>query len=159
MFDTVTGLPVHALVVHAVVVLLPMAAAGVIAIAAVPRWRTRFGPLVMLILTGGLVLTPVATKSGEKLEGRVNASGVVAQRINDHQELGELLVWPVLVLWVLTLALVVQTRRATRPGRLLTVVAVLAAVIAVGTAGLVVRIGHLGSAAVWACTIDFDACT
>jgi hypothetical protein len=158
VFDTVTGLPVHALVVHAVVVLLPMAAAGVVAIAAVPRWRTRFGPLVLLLLTGGLVLTPVATKSGEKLEGRVNAAGVVAQRINDHQDLGELLIWPVLVLWALTLALVFQSRRA-RPGRMLTVVAVLAAVMAIGTAGLVVRIGHLGSTAVWGCTVDFEACS
>jgi hypothetical protein len=105
------------------------------------------------------VLTPVATKSGEKLEGRVNAAGVVAERINDHQDLGELLIWPVLVLWVLTLALVVQSRRAPRTGRLLTVVAVLAALMAIGTAGLVVRIGHLGSTAVWACTVDLEKCS
>lgn len=159
VFDTVAGLPVHALVVHAVVVLLPLAAAGVVAIAVVPRWRTRFGPLVMLVLTGAVVLTPVATTSGSKLEGRLKASGVTAQRINEHQELGELLIWPVLLLWVLTLALVFQSRRAARSGRLLTVVAVLAAVVAIGTTGLVVRIGHLGSTAVWGCTVDFEACT
>ena len=36
MFDTILGLPVHALVVHAVVVLVPLAAFGLIAIALVP---------------------------------------------------------------------------------------------------------------------------
>ena len=45
MFDTIDGLPVHALVVHAVVVLLPLALLGTIAIAVRPAWRARFGPL------------------------------------------------------------------------------------------------------------------
>jgi hypothetical protein len=33
MFDTIGGLPIHALVVHAVIVLLPLASLGAIAIA------------------------------------------------------------------------------------------------------------------------------
>lgn len=38
---TVFGLPAHPLVVHAVVVLLPLAAVAAIAAALVPRWRQR----------------------------------------------------------------------------------------------------------------------
>jgi hypothetical protein len=58
VFDTFFGLPVHALVMHVVVVLVPLAAAGVLAIAVVPSWRTRFGVLVLAIATAGLAAVP-----------------------------------------------------------------------------------------------------
>ena len=157
MFDTVTGLPVHVLVTHAVVVLLPLGALGVVALAAVPRWRRPYGPLVLATLTVGLVLTPVATESGQRLEQRVNASGVVARQIREHTELGDLVVWPALLLWVLTAAMVWSSRRR-RPGRATSVVAIAAAVVALGTGLLVARVGHLGSTAVWSCTIGSAAC-
>ena len=38
VFDTVLGLPVHALVVHGVVVLLPLMAIITAVVACVPRW-------------------------------------------------------------------------------------------------------------------------
>lgn len=157
MFDTVTGLPVHVLVTHAVVVLLPLGAFGVVVLAAIPRWRGRYGPLVLATLTVGLVLTPVATESGERLEERVNASGVVARQIDAHAELGDLVVWPAVVLWLLTLAMVWSARKR-RPGRATSVVAIAAAVVAIGTGLLVARVGHLGSTAVWSCTIGSAAC-
>lgn len=157
MFDTVSGLPVHALVVHAVVVLLPVAAAGVVAIAVVSRWRARYGSLVLAGLTSGLVLLPVAMLSGNALDDRVQASGVVARQIDAHQELGSLVIWPTIALWALTVTLLVLGRRR-RPGRALTVVAVSASVLALVVGGLVARVGHLGSVAVWSCTIGSDAC-
>ena len=43
MFDLINGLPVHPLVVHAVVVLLPLAALGTIALAVRPAWRRPYG--------------------------------------------------------------------------------------------------------------------
>lgn len=167
MFDTVQGLPVHALVVHAVVVLLPVAALGVVAIAVVPRWRTRYGPLVLAVTTAGLVLVPVATTSGTELEDRLNAGGVVQRQIDEHSDLGSLVIWPTLVMWVLAIALVVMSRRGARvsagadrgsAGRAVSVVAVLAVVASLVTAGVVTRVGHLGSVAVWSCTIGSDAC-
>jgi len=39
---TINGLPLHPLLVHAVVVLLPLAAVGSIIIAVVPKWRRRY---------------------------------------------------------------------------------------------------------------------
>jgi hypothetical protein len=157
MFDTVLGLPVHALVVHAVVILLPLSAAGVVAIAAVPRWRERYGTVVLLASTAALVAVPVATQSGEKLQARLGASGVVARQIEDHQEIGKLVLWPTLAMWVLAIALVLMSRRRSAR-RAVTAVAVLAAVAAVVAAGVVLRAGHLGSTAVWSCTIGSDAC-
>ncbi len=157
MFDTFFGLPVHALVMHVVVILVPLAATGVVAIAAVPRWRARFGVLVLLIATAGLAAVPVTTRSGGKLEDRLGASGVVARQINDHQEMGELVIWPTLAMWVLAVVLVVMDRQRRR-GAAVKVVAVLAALAAVGAGAQVAVAGHLGSTAVWSCTIGSDAC-
>lgn len=47
MFTQFDGLPVHPLVVHAVVVLLPAAVLGTIAVAVRPAWRRRYGTLVV----------------------------------------------------------------------------------------------------------------
>ena len=157
MFDTILGLPVHALVVHAVVILVPLSAAGVVAIAAVPRWRERFGTLVLLVSTAALVTVPVATRSGEKLEDRIGAKGVVARQIDDHKEIGQLVLWPTLAMWALAIGLVLISRRGSSKGAV-TAVALLAALAAIVAAGVVVRAGHLGSTAVWSCTIGSDAC-
>jgi len=157
MFDTVLGLPVHALVVHAVVVLVPLSALGVAGIALMPRWRVRFGPLVLAVTTAGLALVPVATNSGEKLEDRIDAGGVVKDQIEDHVLWGERVLWPTLALWVLAVALVLMSRRR-RAGRAVTVVAVLAVLAAGAAAGAVGLAGHLGSTAVWSCTIGSEAC-
>lgn len=158
MFDTVLGLPVHALVVHAVVILVPLSALGVAAISVVPRWRVPFGPLVLAVTTAGLVMVPVATNSGERLRDRIGAGGVVKEQIEDHVLWGERVLWPTLALWVLAAALVLLARRR-RPGRIVTFVAVLAVVAAGASAGAVALAGHLGSTAVWSCTIGSDACS
>jgi hypothetical protein len=157
VFDTVFGLPVHALVLHVVVVLVPLAAAGVVGIAAVPRWRARFGVLVIAIGTAGLAAVPVATRSGGKLERRLGASGVVEKQINHHQLWGQRVIWPTLAMWVLAIVLVVMDRQRRR-GTSVTVVAVLAALAAVSAATVVAIAGHLGSTAVWSCTIGSGAC-
>lgn len=158
VFDTILGLPVHALVVHAVVVVVPVACAGTVAIAVVPRWRERYGGLVLLAATAGLVLVPVATRSGNELRDRLDVGGVVARQVKEHADLGNRAIWAVLVFWLLTAALVLMSRRADRSSRAVTVVAVLAVLGAVVAGGVVARVGHLGSTAVWACTIGSDAC-
>ena len=158
MFDTVLGLPVHPLVVHAVVVLVPLSAAGVVAISLVPRWRERYGVLVLLLSTAALVMVPVATRSGESLEERIDAGGVVARQIEDHKEVAELVLWPTLAMWVLAAVLVLMTRQK-RAGASVKLVAGLAVVAAVLAGAAVARAGHLGSTAVWSCTIGSDACS
>jgi hypothetical protein len=158
MFDTVVGLPVHALVVHVVVVLVPLAALGLVAVAVRPSWRRAYLPVVALLATAGLAMVPVATMSGHKLEQRVNAGGVVADQIRDHERMGQLVIYPTVAMWVLALALLYLDRRQ-RAGRGVTIVAVLAVVGAVAAAGQVVVTGHLGSTAVWKCTISPESCS
>jgi hypothetical protein len=157
MFDTILGLPVHALVIHVVVVLVPLAALGVIGIAVVPAWRRRFGPAVLAVTTVGLVAVPVATRSGMKLQARIHAQGVTADEIDRHKHMGQLVIYPTAALWVLAVLLVYLDRRA-RGGRAVTVVAALAVLAAAAAAVQVTITGHLGSVAVWSCTLQTSAC-
>lgn len=162
VFDLINGLPVHPLVVHAVVVLVPLAAHGTIAIALRPAWRSTYGPLVVAAGILSVILCPVATSSGEALEERVGRPG-------EHAELGDQLVWFVIPVAVLALALVLLERRRTPSGHrtrtpdgngatstsaasspvALTVVAALAVLAALATGVQVYRVGDSGAKAVW----------
>lgn len=65
MVDAVFGLPLHPLVVHAVVVLLPLVALAVIALVLMPRWRARFAVPLLGLLVVGAVSAVVAMLAGE----------------------------------------------------------------------------------------------
>ena len=148
MFDLINGIPVHSLVVHGVVVLLPLAVIGTIAIAVKPSWRVTYGPLVVACALVATVLTPVATSSGEALERRVGDPG-------EHAHLGDQLIWFAVPLLVLSAALVwIERRRAAGrtvvgPSALPAVVTGLAVVAALATGGQVYRVGDSGAQAAW----------
>lgn len=74
MFDFVFGLPMHALVIHAVVVLVPLSALCTIAYVSRPSWRrVLFWPTAAGALISG-VSAFVAAESGEKLLVRVSTT-------------------------------------------------------------------------------------
>ncbi|PFG38595.1 putative membrane protein [Georgenia soli] len=154
MFDLIGGLPLHPLVVHAVVVLIPLAVLGAIATILVPRWR-RYLPVVAVVATLAALALPVATQSGEALERRVGEPGV-------HAALGGQLLWLGLalaaVLWVLVLVDRYR-RRAGRRGRgvAATAVAALTVVLALATGVQVYRVGDTGARAVWADQVGSSA--
>ena len=64
---TLGGVPAHPLVVHAVVVLLPLAAVGTLLVVARPLWRQQLGVWVLLLALAGVAAVPVATQTGEQL--------------------------------------------------------------------------------------------
>lgn len=161
MFDTITGLPVHALVVHAVVVLVPLAVIGTIAIAIVPRWSRRYGWLVVLCSAMATGAAFVAKQSGEALASRVGTP-------QDHFAVARWLPWVVLALFVSDLLLWWWDRavlggsgngrgdgrarlRRSAGGTFMAVVAVLVSLVALGW---VVRTGDTGARAVWTPIID-----
>ncbi|HET7801405.1 MAG TPA: DUF2231 domain-containing protein [Humibacillus xanthopallidus] len=110
MLDTVFGLPVHPLIVHATTVIVPAAAVAVLLAAVWPRFR-RWARWLPLGLAGAaLVLTPLSTESGESLERRVEHSDL----IETHSQLAEgLLPWVVgLFVAAVLLAVVMRRERA-----------------------------------------------
>jgi uncharacterized membrane protein len=149
--DTINGLPLHPLVVHAVVVLLPLACLGIIAIALRVSWRARYGGLVLTVAAVATALVPVAAKSGENLEHTVGDPG-------QHAQLGDNLIWFALPLPVVAAALVVLHRLAARAGApavlrgrspLMLAVGALAVVVAAANLVQVYRVGDSGARAVW----------
>ena len=151
MFDTIGGIPLHPLIVHAVVVLVPLASLLLLLAAVSPRIRHWAGILTPVTATLALVMTPLATQSGEALEKRVEASPA----LEEHTELGDSLLYFVLVVAVLAWALWFLDRRARAAvatgarSPLLTVVIVLSVVSVLATTVQVIRIGHSGASASW----------
>ena len=184
MPDQVDGLPVHVLLVHAVVVLVPLCAALLVAAACSETVRTRLGVALPALAALCVVLVPVTTEAGEHLERLVGSSPLVEA----HAELGEgLLPWTVGLL-VLSLFVAARSRwlgqkRAPQPPAesldaptggstllaphraaqttalpaLRVAVAVLSLLVAAGAVVQVVRTGESGARAVWSGVVDSAA--
>ena len=108
VLDTIGGIPLHPLIVHAVVVLVPLASLLLLLAAVSPRIRHWAGILTPITATLALVMVPLATQSGEALEKRVDASPA----LEEHTELGDSLLYFVLTLAILAWALWFLDRRA-----------------------------------------------
>ena len=153
MPETVFGLPTHAIVVHATVVLLPLAALAVLLHAFWPAARHRLGIVTPLLAGGALVLVPVSTQSGENLEDAVGRTELVER----HAELADgMLPWAIGLFVVAVGLWLLDRRRAGAPAddvsraRWVPIVAgVLAVVAVVGAVQQIVRVGHAGAAATW----------
>ncbi|WP_368496193.1 DUF2231 domain-containing protein [Herbiconiux sp. A18JL235] len=164
MFDTFFGLPLHPFIVHATEVIVPAAAVLVLLTAFWPKARRWAGYLPVALALVALVLVPVSTESGEKLEHRVGESDLIEQ----HAELADgLLPWVVglVVVAGLLLAVTLYEKRSARaqavageasapavrrvPRWVAVVLIVLALVAAGGTVVQAVLIGHSGATAVW----------
>ena len=148
------GVPVHPLVVHAVVVLGPLAALAGLLYAFVPRWRWLLRwPLVALAVVTAIAAV-VAAQAGEALlELRPELEPLVVE----HEERGEMLrtvavayaVVALVAAWALGGASALASGRGARETRFGIPVA---AVLAVGAVALLVMLflaGDSGSRAVW----------
>jgi len=154
--DTLFGLPAHPLIVHAVVVLVPLAAVGGIAIAVSGWVRAHIGWLVVAFALLSVVLIPLATGSGEALEKDTEESALLEK----HTEMGEQLLPWVVALAVGTLVVMLLARAVSRlpdgsappawaSRGVVIAIAVLTVVAATGTLVQVARIGHSGAKATW----------
>lgn len=155
MFE-IAGLPAHILLVHAVVVLGPIAALAAIVYAAVPRWRRYLAwPLGVLAL--GLVPVALVTaQAGEQLQMTRPATPA----IREHAEQGDVLKTVSVIFFVLVAAMIVVSyepigRRFGFLGRLREIrvlrIALLVAGALAGAFFLYQSIvtGHSGAASVW----------
>lgn len=159
----IDGVPLHPLVVHAVVALLPLAALGTVVIAVRRSWRRSLGVPVLLVALAGVVAVPIAAATGDQLMTSLPGPNPL---VLEHSRLGSMLLPYAAVFVVLLAAAVVVelagTRTAVGAGthaarvtttstrsRVATALAVLAALAGIGVTYLVVLIGHAGARAVW----------
>ena len=147
--ETVGGVPLHPLIVHAVVVLVPLTALGVLAIAVVPRWRSRYGSLVAIVAVFAAALVPFATRTGLMLQELIGESDA----IDRHRRLGQTLLYTAIPLALIAVVLWWIGRREERGPTtsrgLVRVVGILGVVLALGVGVQVVLIGHSGANAAW----------
>jgi hypothetical protein len=169
---TVSGVPAHPLLVHAVVVLIPLAALGAVAVAVRPVWARPYGLLVAAGALGGAVSAVLARIAGEQLEDAIEITPSFEPVIDQHERFGTLVVitaWPFALLAIAAFVLARRGSGAsrhgtarhadhdrdvlTRPGRATRVVAALAALAGLVATGATVLAGHSGGAAVWSSVV------
>jgi hypothetical protein len=150
LFDTIAGLPVHALVVHATVVLIPLGALGAILMALRSSFSRRFGSLVVIVAGVGAASAYVAKESGDKLAQRVGTPEV-------HSDLGHQMPIIAGVLFVIVLAFWLVDRgipaNKSRPVWL-TILGVVMIVVSLFALFWTIRVGHTGAEAVWSAVIE-----
>ncbi|HEY7989489.1 MAG TPA: DUF2231 domain-containing protein, partial [Lapillicoccus sp.] len=125
MFDTITGLPVHPLVIHAVVVGIPVMAIVTILVAVRKNLREKYSWWVAGANFLLFLVTLVAKESGEALQ---EAKG--GQLAIEHGQLGSVLPWFVLVMTAASAA-VAGTSKNRALGPIAVVLAILSSVAAV----------------------------
>ncbi len=147
---TISGLPAHVLLVHALVVLVPLTALLEILCALWPAARRR---LVWLVLTFAVIataLTPITANAGGWLYQQERHHRDI---LNTHAERGAWLIYFSIALLVVAVGLALVHRRegrVTQPGSVVRVlVAVVAMVVGVASIVQVVRIGDSGAQSVW----------
>jgi hypothetical protein len=153
------GLPLHVLLVHFVVVVVPVAALCTVLAAAWPAARRRLGIVTPIIALGALISVPITTQAGEWLQARVGHTELVAA----HAALGTtLLPWAVATFLLAAIqwfwfrfVTAPDAKFASRvPGKsarlvITLVLAAAVAVLAVGSVLTVVQIGESGVRAIW----------
>lgn len=155
----INGIPLHPLVVHAVVVFVPLAAVSGILFALVPRWRWLLRWPTLVLALASVVLLRVAVMTGTSLNNQRKFTGPLAARIATHQTWGHRLEWAVWVFavvavfafWVLPHVTPLAGRRdrvSPRPS-LVMLATVLLPLTAVVVLVLTVITGDAGARAVW----------
>ena len=142
MLDSAFGLPLHPLLVHLPVVLLPLAAVIILGLVARPTWRPRYGVAALGLLVLGAGGAVLAKLSGDALAERV---GIPAT----HENWGTILVIVSLVYLVLGGGWLLWTRRAEVSTSAQNLTGIVVAALSVAVIVLTVLTGHSGATAVW----------
>ena len=150
----VAGLPLHQLIVHAVVVLTPLTVLALLLGAIWPAARRRLGIVTPLGALVVLVLVPITVAAGESLAEMMGPIPAVER----HEALGRML-----LPWAIALFVVAAgqwswfrwgdarvRRRSTAAARAVVLgLAAASVVVGVGTVVVLVLIGDSGARAVW----------
>jgi hypothetical protein len=167
---TISGLPAHILLVHAVVVLVPLAALLIVLVTTWPAARARLTTATAIVSVVAAICVPLTTSAGEWLEHQLPRTAL----LRTHTALGDtLLPWAIGLALVAVAVLIREwhaARTANRVGALVAgdsradsaavgerwggrrvsvLLAVLAIVVAIGSVVSVYEIGESGARAAW----------
>lgn len=139
------GLPLHPLLVHSAVVLVPLVAIGALVMSYLPSFSRRHGKIILILAVVAQVSVFLAKISGEAF------AEILDKNVEKHAELGEIA--PLVTLPMV--ALIYLRWRMDRSGstfgsvlvRRLTSVALIAA--SVVSLVVIFLVGHSGASSVW----------
>lgn len=145
LFGSVAGLPLHPLVIHASIVLIPLVAIGALVMSYLPSFSRRYGKLILVIAAVAQVSLFLAKVTGEAFEE------ILDKDMGNHAELGEIAPFITLPM----VALIYLRWRLDRSGatvgsawvRRLTSIALVMASLA--SIAVIVLVGHSGAESVW----------
>ena len=144
--DLILGLPLHPLIIHAVVVLVPLSALSVIFLLVFPRFVPTFSPLILILLIASTIAGFIAENSGQSLSNRVGYPG-------DHAEQGDRLAKLILLFTMLYITWFVIYRKSIKfksADKLLKRgLSVLLLLAAIASTTLTFIVGHSGAKVTW----------
>lgn len=150
----IDGLPLHPLIVHAVVVLAPLTVLALLLGAFWPAARKRLGIVTPLAALVVLVLVPITVLAGESLRDAVGPIPAVER----HEALGRMFLPWAIALFLVAVAQWVWFRyfaedvrkRSSGAARAASVaLAALSVIVGAGTTTVLLLIGESGARAVW----------
>lgn len=149
MFEQINGLPLHPLVVHAVVVLVPLSAIGALLVALRPRWARPYGPLVAVGAVAAAGSAWVAMQAGNALETELGYTGDLLAQLAEHGRWGLYVVYLGIAFAVVAIVSTVLAFRG-RPGSAARrVSAWLAATLGAAATVFTFLAGETGAESVW----------
>jgi hypothetical protein len=144
-FGMLAGLPLHPLLVHSAVVLVPLVSIGALVMSYLPSFSRRHGKLILILAVIAQVSVFLAKMSGEAF------AEILDKNVEKHAELGEIA--PLVTIPMV--ALIYLRWRMDRAGsttgsvvirRLISVALVIASLVSLVVIFLV---GHSGASSVW----------
>lgn len=144
-FDLILGLPVHPLVVHGAVVLVPIVAIAALVMSYLPSFSRRYGKLVLIFAVFAQVSLFIAKQSGESFENRLG------KEVERHAEFGDIAPFTFIPLLILLYIRWRMDREGATIGspvirRLVSILLIAAAILALIYIFLT---GHSGAESVW----------
>jgi hypothetical protein len=145
LFGSVAGLPLHPLVIHASIVLIPLVAIGALVMSYLPSFSRRYGKMILVLAVVAQISLFLAKVTGEALEE------ILDKDMGNHADLGEIAPF----VTVPMVALIYLRWRLDRSGatvgsawvRRLTSIALIVASLA--SIAVIALVGHSGAESVW----------
>lgn len=150
--ERILDLPAHPLLIHFPAVAIPLLGLMAIALVAIPRFRSRWRLVIILLSIAVVVTTFLAADSGQALADAISFGPDYDARIDTHKTLGETLRFFVLGMGITTILLATvgaddrDSPLSGPPAMVLNVLVVAFAVLSVVWA---FRTGHEGAKIHW----------